>query len=216
MFRGRHPPRRATAHRARFRRDTAEPTGRQIACAKEAPIHRICLDQSPLSHALCHRGDSSSVVVNLAHLFSMSLLPLSYRLDGSERIGASLGSDHHGENTRLVVLGNFRLTRLLHRLHGRSNPRHRHIECHFRQSVPRSGARSALSEAASPQAACNTILQGYNYPMRAIVPLDDGSHSYAGTGYANPNAVTQIATGQSTTTYSYDQNGNLVRKTTDV
>ena len=51
--------------------------------------------------------------------------------------------------------------------------------------------------------------------MRAIVPLDHGSYSYAGMGYANPHAVTQLANGQSTTTYSYDQNGNLVQKTTD-
>ena len=51
--------------------------------------------------------------------------------------------------------------------------------------------------------------------MRAIVPPDKGSYSHAGMGYANPHAVTQIATGQSTTTYSYDQNGNLAQKTTD-
>ena len=48
--------------------------------------------------------------------------------------------------------------------------------------------------------------------MRAIVPPDAGSCSYAGTGYANPHAVSQIANGLSTTTYSYDQNGNLSQK----
>jgi YD repeat-containing protein len=37
-----------------------------------------------------------------------------------------------------------------------------------------------------------------------------GSYAYAGTGYANPHAVTQIANGLSTTTYSYDKNGNLI------
>ena len=41
------------------------------------------------------------------------------------------------------------------------------------------------------------------------------TYTYAGTGYANPHAVNQIANGQSTTTYSYDQNGNLSQKTTD-
>ena len=41
--------------------------------------------------------------------------------------------------------------------------------------------------------------------MRAIVAPEAGSYSYAGTGYANPHAVTQIANGQSTTTYSYDK-----------
>jgi RHS repeat-associated protein len=47
------------------------------------------------------------------------------------------------------------------------------------------------------------------------VPPDVGSYSYAGTGYANPHAVTQIANGVSTTTYSYDNNGNVTQKTTD-
>ena len=31
-------------------------------------------------------------------------------------------------------------------------------------------------------------------------------------GYANPDAVTQIANGLSTTTYAYDNNGNLVSR----
>jgi RHS repeat-associated protein len=35
-------------------------------------------------------------------------------------------------------------------------------------------------------------------------------YTYAGTGYANPDAVTQIANGLSTTTYAYDNNGNLI------
>ena len=51
--------------------------------------------------------------------------------------------------------------------------------------------------------------------MRAIVAPEAGSYSYAGTGYANPHAVSQIANAQSTTTYSYDQNGNISQKTTD-
>ena len=51
--------------------------------------------------------------------------------------------------------------------------------------------------------------------MRAIVASEAGSYPYAETGYANPHAVSQIANGQSTTTYAYDQNGNLVQKTTD-
>ena len=40
-------------------------------------------------------------------------------------------------------------------------------------------------------------------------------HSYSGTGYANPDAPTQIANGVSTTTFSYDNDGNLVQKTVD-
>jgi len=34
-------------------------------------------------------------------------------------------------------------------------------------------------------------------------------------GYANPDAVTQIANGVSTSTFTYDNNGNLAQKTTD-
>ena len=35
------------------------------------------------------------------------------------------------------------------------------------------------------------------------------AYTYASTGYANPDAATQIANGLSTTTYAYDNNGNL-------
>jgi YD repeat-containing protein len=35
------------------------------------------------------------------------------------------------------------------------------------------------------------------------------TYTYAGMGYANPHAPTQIGDGHSTTTYSYDNNGNL-------
>src|SRR5215475_3072908 len=51
--------------------------------------------------------------------------------------------------------------------------------------------------------------------MRTIAPLDEGPHSYPRIGYADPDAVTQIANGLSTSTYSYDNNGNLIQKTTD-
>src|SRR5262249_56109343 len=40
-------------------------------------------------------------------------------------------------------------------------------------------------------------------------------HSYCGKGYANPHAPTQIANGVSTTTFVYDNNGNVIQKTTD-
>ena len=36
------------------------------------------------------------------------------------------------------------------------------------------------------------------------------SYTYASTGYANPDAVTQIGNGLSTTTYAYDNNGNVI------
>ena len=37
-------------------------------------------------------------------------------------------------------------------------------------------------------------------------------YTYGQTGYANPDAVTSISDGVSTTTYAYDANGNLVQK----
>ena len=51
--------------------------------------------------------------------------------------------------------------------------------------------------------------------MRIFGSPDVGSYSYTWVGYANPDAVTQIANGVSTTTYTYDNNGNLTQKTTD-
>jgi RHS repeat-associated protein len=39
--------------------------------------------------------------------------------------------------------------------------------------------------------------------------VSTSTYTYAGTGYANPHAVSQIGNGISTTTYAYDNNGNL-------
>jgi hypothetical protein len=47
------------------------------------------------------------------------------------------------------------------------------------------------------------------------IMLSDSTYPYAGTGYGNPDTVTQIGNGLSTTTYAHDNNGNLVQKTTD-
>jgi YD repeat-containing protein len=38
---------------------------------------------------------------------------------------------------------------------------------------------------------------------------DAATYTYAGMGYANPHAVTSIGNGTATTTYTYDNNGNL-------
>ena len=43
----------------------------------------------------------------------------------------------------------------------------------------------------------------------------NSTYTYAGSGYANPDAVTQIANGFSTTTFTYDNNGNVTQKTID-
>jgi RHS repeat-associated protein len=49
----------------------------------------------------------------------------------------------------------------------------------------------------------------------ATATTTSNTYTYAGTGYANPDAVTQIANGLSTTTFVYDNNGNVTQKTTD-
>jgi YD repeat-containing protein len=52
--------------------------------------------------------------------------------------------------------------------------------------------------------------QYYNYDaLGNFATKGTNRYTYAQTGYANPDAVTQIANGLSTTTYSYDNDGNL-------
>jgi RHS repeat-associated protein len=51
--------------------------------------------------------------------------------------------------------------------------------------------------------------------MRAVISPDGRAYPYAGMGNANPDAVTQIATGYSTTTFQFDQDGNVTQKTVD-
>jgi RHS repeat-associated protein len=60
--------------------------------------------------------------------------------------------------------------------------------------------------AADPDQAPNAM----RYALCAAV-----RHSYSGTGYANPDAITQLANGLSTTTFQYDNDGNVVQKTVD-
>src|SRR5271170_8505195 len=51
--------------------------------------------------------------------------------------------------------------------------------------------------------------------MQTVISPDVGLYTYAGTGYADPDAVTQIANGLSTTTFAYDNDGNLTQKSVD-
>src|SRR6516225_5643882 len=51
--------------------------------------------------------------------------------------------------------------------------------------------------------------------MRAAALCPSFGYPYGGTAYANPDAVTQIANGLSTTTFTYDNNGNVTQKTVD-
>jgi RHS repeat-associated protein len=48
-----------------------------------------------------------------------------------------------------------------------------------------------------------------------VISPDGGSYTYAYMAYADPDAVTQIANGVSTTTFTYDNNGNVTQKTVD-
>lgn len=63
-------------------------------------------------------------------------------------------------------------------------------------------------------AASSTILQGYNSLLLAVAPPVVRSYSWIGTGYLNPNAFLQIGNGLRTTTFAYDNNGNVTQKTT--
>jgi uncharacterized protein RhaS with RHS repeats len=51
--------------------------------------------------------------------------------------------------------------------------------------------------------------------MRTAAPGASRGYPHGGTAYANPDAVTQIANGLSTTTFSYDADGNVTQKTVD-
>src|SRR5215469_2954250 len=55
----------------------------------ELPIHRHCLDQSPLSHALRHRGEPSSIMVQFRASVFYVVSSAFYRLDGEQRVGAA-------------------------------------------------------------------------------------------------------------------------------
>jgi hypothetical protein len=49
--------------------------------------------------------------------------------------------------------------------------------------------------------------------MRTAAPGAACGYPYGGMAYADPDAVTQIANGLSTTTFTYDNNGNVTQKT---
>jgi YD repeat-containing protein len=46
--------------------------------------------------------------------------------------------------------------------------------------------------------------------MELPAGVSTSTYTYAGTGYANPHAVTSIGNGLSTTSYAYDNDGNLI------
>src|SRR5262245_22036330 len=75
-------------------------------------------------------------------------------------------------------------------------------------------AVNRLLNASTSAASSTPYGQSFTYDLLgSLQTLGSGSatstYTYAGTGYANPHAVTQIWNGVSTTTYAYDNNGNL-------
>src|SRR4051812_13328457 len=65
----------------------------------------------------------------------------------------------------------------------------------------------------SPLATCCASLARIHFTyMRTAAPGAARGYPYGGTAYANPDAVTQIANGVSTTTFAYDNNGNVTQK----
>ena len=61
----------------------------------------------------------------------------------------------------------------------------------------------------------NYTAQNFSYDVLGNLAskTGQGTYSYSSSGYADPDAVTQIATGLATTTFAYDNNGNLASTT---
>ena len=68
-----------------------------------------------------------------------------------------------------------------------------------------------LTSASTTAASSTPFSHSYAYSAIGNITSksDIGSYTYGETGYANPHAVTQVANGLATTTYSYDNNGNI-------
>jgi YD repeat-containing protein len=75
-------------------------------------------------------------------------------------------------------------------------------------------ALNRLLTASTTAASSTPYSQVFSYDtLGSILSFLSGStntYTYAGTGDANPHAVTSIGNGSATTTYSYDNNGNLI------
>jgi hypothetical protein len=68
----------------------------------------------------------------------------------------------------------------------------------------------------SPLAMCCANLARIHFTyMHTAAPGASRGYPHGGMAYANPDAVTQIANGLSTTTFTFDNNGNVTQKTVD-
>lgn len=67
-----------------------------------------------------------------------------------------------------------------------------------------------LTASSSNVASGQNYLQTFSYdPVGNILSGPDGTYAYAGTNYTDPDAATSITNGSSTTTFIYDDDGNL-------
>ena len=69
-----------------------------------------------------------------------------------------------------------------------------------------------MTSASTTAASSTPYLRTYDYDDLGSMTYasDLGTYTYAETNYANPHAVTQVANGTATTTYAYDNSGNLL------
>jgi RHS repeat-associated protein len=72
------------------------------------------------------------------------------------------------------------------------------------------GLNRLLSASSSNATSGVNYYQAYTYdPVGNLLSGPAGAYTYAGTGYTDPDAVTKIVNGSSTTNFTYDNNGNL-------
>lgn len=72
------------------------------------------------------------------------------------------------------------------------------------------GLNRLISASSSNATSGPNYYQGFTYdPVGNLLSGPAGTYTYAATGYTDPDAVTRITNGTSTTSFTYDNNGNL-------
>lgn len=94
-----------------------------------------------------------------------------------------------------------------------SDPLGRH-SMSYKNAAAVSGTES-MTRNLSPNDTSDLAVVAIKGASEQAVNTSGTEYSYAGTGYANPHAFTQLSNGVSTSTFAYDANGNLTQKTTD-
>jgi RHS repeat-associated protein len=82
----------------------------------------------------------------------------------------------------------------------------------YKNAAATAGSESMTINTSASQQMDEPVVAVKAYSGPALPAATTTTYVYAQTGFANPDAVTQISTmGVSTTTYSYDPNGNLIQ-----